>query len=448
MGAGKAYRVSAAKISLLNLAFRLMATVVTTERAPAHYGNLQHTALSAFWFGSNFLWIPLTTILIQAQIDEVVPKGSQNTAIGVTLGLGGLLAMTVPPIVGAWSDRLNTRWGRRRPIMVVGTLLTLPGLLILMVAGNYPEIVIGYVIIQFFFNGAQAAYAGIIPDVVPAQQVGKASGFLATMTQLGIGGGLGVSSLMTGNRAIYLVMGAVATLSLIPTVWAARAEGMTPIDPPPHRPLGEAVREFLRPLHEGDFAWVIFTRLMVSSGITVVLYFLVNFFKDVVLAPTTSEAAGKFTSNWELVVVVTALPFGFFGGQVSDRIGRRKIFVYLAGAAQALVALTFIVFYPKSIPLVFALGVAYGVGYGLYFAVDWALACDTLPDPKKSAKDMGLFHIALTLPQAFLPLFGGALIDYLNRTAGGNTGYRVVFASAVVFLFLGTVLVSRIKSVR
>lgn len=426
----------------------MSAAVVAVERPQRAYGNLDHAALSAFWFGSNFLWLPLTTVLIQAQIDGVVPKGSQNTAIGVTLGLGGLLAMTVPPIVGAWSDRLHSRFGRRRPIMVAGTLLTIPGLLLLMTAGSYPQIVAGYVIIQFFFNGAQAAYAGIIPDVVPAQQVGKASGFLATMTQLGIGGGLGVAGLMTGNHLIYLVMGAVATLSLIPTLWAARAEGLAPIEVLPHRPLAEAVREFLRPLHEGDFAWVIFTRLMVSSGITVVLYFLVNFFKDVVLAPTTSAAAGKFTGNWELVVVLTALPFGFFGGQISDRIGRRKIFVYLAGAAQALVALTFIAFYPKSIPLVFALGVAYGVGYGLYFAVDWALACDTLPDKTKSAKDMGLFHIALTLPQAFLPLFGGALIDYLNHQSGGYTGYRVVFASAVVFLFIGTVMVSRIKSVR
>src|SRR5712692_9334826 len=259
-----------------------MATAAAARRTPAHYGNLQHTALSAFWFGSNFLWIPLTTILIQAQIDEVVPKGSQNTAIGVTLGLGGVLAMTVPPIVGAWSDRLNTRWGRRRPIMVAGTLLTLPGLVISLVAGNYPEIVVGYVIIQFFFNAAGAAYAGIIPDVVPAQQVGKASGFLATMTQLGIGGGLGVSGLMTGNRAIYLVMGAVATLSLVPTLWAERTEGMEPVAPPVRRALGESAKEFLRPLHEGDFAWVVFTRLMVSSGITVVLYFLVNFFKHVV----------------------------------------------------------------------------------------------------------------------------------------------------------------------
>jgi MFS family permease len=423
-----------------------MSTVAGAERREAHYGNLQHTALSAFWFGMNFLWIPLTTVLIQAQVDEVVPKGSQNTAIGVALGLGGVLAMTVPPLVGAWSDRLNTRFGRRRPIMVAGTLLTIPGLVILMAATNYPEIVIGYAIIQFFFNAAGAAYAGIIPDVVPAQQVGKASGFLATMTQLGIGGGLGVTSLLSHNRVIYLVMGAVAALCLIPTVWAARTEGMEPIAPPQGGPFGAALKEFFRPLHEGDFAWVVFTRLMVSSGITVVLYFLVNFFGDVVLPP--KEDAAKFTDIWLLVVVVTALPFGFFGGQISDRIKRRKIFVYLAGAAQSFVALVFIAFFPKSIPLVYALGVAYGVGYGLYFAVDWALAVDTLPDKTKSAKDMGLFHIALTLPQAILPLFGGALIDYLNKTTGGNAGYRVVFSSAVLFLFVGTVLVSRIKAVR
>jgi MFS family permease len=423
-----------------------MSAVTAAGSKPARYGNLQHAALSAFWFGSNFLWLPLSTVLIQSQIDEVVPKGSQNTAIGVALGFGGVLAMTVPPLVGAWSDRLNTRFGRRRPIMVAGTLLTIPGLLILVAANNYLEIVIGYAIIQFFFNAAGAAYAGIIPDVVPAQQIGKASGYLATMTQLGIGGGLGVAGLLSHNRAIYLVMGGVAALTLIPTVWAARTEGLVPISRPPSRPLGEAVREFLRPLHEGDFAWVIFTRFMVSSGITVVLYFLVNFFGDVVLAP--NQDATKFTNNWLLVVVLTALPFGFFGGQISDRLHRRKMFVYLAGAAQSFVAIVFIAFYPTSTPLVFALGVFYGIGYGLYFAVDWALACDTLPDPTKSAKDMGLFHVALTLPQAFLPLFGGALIDYLNNHMGANSGYRVVFSSAVLFLLLGTVLVSRIRSVR
>src|SRR5260370_34189576 len=186
-------------------------------------------------------------------------------------------------------------------------------------------------------------------------------------------------------------MGAVAALSLIPTVWAARTEGMQPIERAAHRSFGESIKEFARPLHEGDFAWVIFTRLMVSSGITVVLYFLVNFFKDVVLAPTTSAAAGSFTSNWELVVVATALPFGFFGGQLSDRIARRKIFVYLYGAAQSFVALAFLLFYPRSIPLVFALGVAYGLGYRLDFAVDLALAAGPLAEKTEAANDQGDF---------------------------------------------------------
>jgi MFS family permease len=409
------------------------------------FGNLRHAALSAFWFGGNFMWIPLTTVLVQSQVDQVVPKGSQNGAIGFAIGIGGFLAMTVPPLVGAWSDRFNSRFGRRRPIMVAGTLLTIPGLVLLMTAGNYPQIVVGYVIVQFFFNAAQAAYAGIIPDVVPAQQFGKASGFLATMTQLGIGGGLGVTSLLGSNRVIYLVFIAAIVLTLLPTIWAARNEGLAPVIAHPGRSVGEAVSEFLRPLHEGDFAWVVFTRLMISSGITAVLYNLHNFFRDVVLTPATSP--DTFTSNWLLVVVLTALPFGFFGGLLSDRLHRRKIFVYLAGGAQAFVAIVFIAFYPSAIPLVFALGIAYGVGYGLYFAVDWALACDTLPDKSQSAKDMGLFHIALTMPQAIIPFFGGPLIDALNGPHG-NSGYRVVFSSAVVFLFLGTILVGRIKSVR
>jgi MFS family permease len=435
-----------------------MTTAVATPPAAtapdeAPFGNLRHAALSSFWFGMNFLWLPLTTVLVAGQVDQVVPRGSQNAAIGFAIGVGGFFSVTIPPLVGAWSDRMNTRFGRRRPIIVAGTLLTMPGLFLLMTATTYPQIVVGYVIVQFFFNGAQAAYAGIIPDVVPAQQFGKASGFLATMTQLGIAGGLGVTFLFTPkgaaahvNPAIYPVFAIVVLLTLVPTLWAAQGEGTTPVPKPVPRPFSATIKEFVRPLHEGDFAWVIFTRLMISAGITVVLYNLVNFFRDVVLQGTEQSPEG-FTTIWEGITVATAIPFGFFGGLLSDRLHKRKLFVYISGGAQAFVAIVFIVFYPTSIAFVLFLGVAYGVGYGLYYAVDWALACDTLPDKKKSAKDMGIFHIALTLPQAVVPFIGGPLIDHLNGPHG-NGGYRIVFSSALVFLILGTVFVSRIKSVR
>ena len=424
------------------------AAVTAPPAAPpqeAGHGNLWHAALSSFWFGSNFLWIPISTVLLQDRVDHLVPQHDlQNTAVGIAAGVGGFLAVTVPPIVGAWSDRLHTRWGRRRPIIVAGSLLTLPGLFLLMAATGYPQLVVGYAIIQFFFNAAGAAYAGVVPDVVPAQQFGKASGFLGTMTLLGIGAGTGVTSITGDVPLVYFIIAIVVLVSLVPMLWAARDEGKAPVLRPPAMPLRAKVAEFLRPLHEGDLAWVIFTRLMVSAGITVVQVNLLNFFKDVVLG---GAKADTFTAIWLLVMVVSAVPFGFFGGLISDRLHRRKIFVYASGAAQSFVALLFLIFYPTSQPLVLAAAVAYGVGYGLYYAVDWALACDTLPDPRASAKDMGLFHIALTFPQAIVPFFAGPLIDALNGPHG-NGGYRVVFSSAVVFMILGTAFVSRIKTVR
>lgn len=423
-----------------------MAVIGAIERRiEAEFGNLRHLALSSFWFGSFFLWLPVSSILLQNRVDSLVPQHNlQNTGIGVAAGVGGLLAVTVPPIVGAWSDRLSTRFGRRRPIMVVGTLLTLPGLFLMMAATNYPELITGYAIIQFFFNAAGAAYAGVVPDVVPAQQFGKASGFLGTMTLFGIAAGTGATFLFGDMPILYFLIALVVVVSIVPTLWAAQSEGAIAPPASESRPLSDRVREFVRPLHEGDLAWVIFTRLMVSAGIFVVQVNLVNFFRYVVLGGAPSD---KFTAIWLLVVTATALPFGFVGGVLSDRLHRRKIFVYVAGAAQALVAVVFVIFYPTAQPLVFALGVAYGVGYGLYYAVDWALAMDTLPDKSRSAKDMGLFHVALTLPQAVIPFFSGPLLDALNGPHG-NGGYRVVFSSAVLFMLLGTVFVSRIKTVR
>jgi MFS family permease len=413
---------------------------------PVRFGNLRHTALSAFWFGNFFMWQPLTTIVIQNQIDAVVPKANQGTAIGLAVSVGGLFAMAIPPIVGAISDRLTTPIGRRRPVMIGATLLTLPGLLILATASSYPQIIIGYGWVQFFFNAAGAAFAGIIPDVVPAQDFGRASGFLATMVQLGSGAGLFANTLLAGahlDRWIYLAFAVVMVLTLIPTSLAAKGEGSQPLPPRVRMPLREAIYDFFKPMLGGDFAWVIFTRFFVSAGITAVAYYLNNFFRDV----TGVGDPATFTSEWFLVVLLVAIPFGLAGGYVSDRTRRRKIFVFTSGAFQAFVALVFVLFFPTSLPIVFAAGAAYGVGYGLYYAVDWALACDTLPNRTSSAKDMGLFHIALTLPQFVVPFFAGPALDHFNAVSP-NLGYRVVFSSAIVLLAIGTIFVSRIRSVR
>ena len=411
----------------------------------ATLGWARHAALASLWFGFNFHWLPIGFVLIESQLRDLVPHDSYGTYLGLMVGAGAIFAVGVPPLVGQLSDYFNTPWGRRRPIIFACTLLNLVGLGLMMTARSYNQLFVGYLWIQLFANAAGAAYSAVIPDVVPDREFGRASGNLAVMNMLGgLAGVLTTSVLAGANRLLwaYVVIGAVTVLTMVPALVASRGEGMTRVARGPRRPLLVSARKFVAPIWSGDFGWVIFTRLMATAAITIVAYFLSPFFHDIVRV----DNADQFTSNWLLIVFLAAIPFGLTGGLISDRLGR-KIFVYLSGAAQSLVALVFVVFYPTQIPLVLALGAVYGLGYGLYFAVDWALACDTLPDRSKSAKDMGLFHVAMTLPQTIAPAIGGLLLDYFNRISP-DSGYRAVFASAIVFFGLGTVFVSRIKSVR
>ena len=421
-----------------------MTTTVTLGSAPAAR-RVNHLGLAAFWFGLYFLYTPIGTSLIAVQVSNLVPNHLQLAAQGLLLGTGAFFAMTVAPLVGAYSDRLTTRWGRRRPIIVVSTIGTVASLLISLAAVNYPMLVLGYCSVQLFANAAGAAYSGLIPDVVPHEEFGIASGWLSVMVLVGSAAGLlvNVAFAATGHSTgTYLAIALVLLLTMIPTLRAARGEGLVPVPPRPRRPRGEAIRAFLAPLGRGDFAWVVGTRAVNNVGIAAVTPFTFFFFRDVVGVSNPD----LFNPIWYLVVLVFAGPFGYLGGKLSDRWGRKR-FVYWSGGLQAAVAFFFIIFYPKGVGIVLLLGAVYGVGYGLYTAVDWALACDTLPDPNDTAKDMGLFHVALTLPGNIVPAIAGGILAVVNA-GGGTQGYRLVFGGAAICFVLCAVLVRNVRSVR
>jgi MFS family permease len=252
--------------------------VETTHRAaPARFGHLRHVALASFYFGLSFTWLPYPAVLLQSQLRGFFHPDQVIAMIGYTTAAGAVFAVLVPPLVGAFSDRLTTPWGRRRPLVVAGVLLSLIGIFLMWTAPSYPQLLAGHLVTQIFLNGSAAAYYAIVPDVVPEQEFGKASGFLAVMT---LGGGL-VGFAMTGVLAglhvvllSYPVMMAVLALSVLPLLWAGSEEGKRPIQRSPRRGPRQAVYDFLHPLWMGDFAWVIFTRMMVSAGVSAVFYFL------------------------------------------------------------------------------------------------------------------------------------------------------------------------------
>src|ERR1700726_1055060 len=157
------------------------AALASTERRLG-YGRL--AALNAFWFGGGAHWQPISISLLPVGA-MLVSAHSPELVVGRATAAGGIFAMLVPIFAGHLSDRTSSRWGRRRPWMVIGTAFNVVGLGLLAFAGSPAMVVAAYVFVQASNNAASAAYAGVIPDVVPAAERGRASGLLGTMNQLG-----------------------------------------------------------------------------------------------------------------------------------------------------------------------------------------------------------------------------------------------------------------------
>jgi MFS family permease len=98
------------------------------------------------------------------------------------------------------------------------------------------------------------------------------------------------------------------------------------------------------------------------------------------------------------VVVVTA---SLVGGKLSDRTGRRKIFVLTAATVYGLAMFAIAIASNFNGYLVgMAIG---GLGFGVYIAVDLALVADVLPDTENNAKNLGVMNIAGALPSSIAP---------------------------------------------
>jgi len=403
--------------------------------------------ISCFWFAYNFHWGALLAIVLPSQITAIVGDARKELFNGLIPPLGAALSLIVTPLAGALSDRARSRFGRRRPFMVTGVVVNL---VFLLAMGGFSQgsnvwlFLLLYLGVQLGNNWSGGPYAGLIPDVVPADQRGTASGWLALMTALGtLAGAIAAGQMVRGERylPIYLAIAAVVIVFLFLTVWGVREAPAAASDRPARSALW---RDFIpRGPAYRNFYLVLVTRALVTMGIYSVFTFFQFFLKDIIRTPDPVEQ----TSYLIAIIIGAGIPTSLVAGALSDRHGRKPL-VYLSGGLMALASVIFIyVAFAPSLAFTFVVGALFGVGYGAYQAVDWALAIDVLPKGEAAAKDMGIWHVSLVLPQVLAPAITGLTLSVLKPT-GLLLGYTVVFVLTAVWFVLGTVFVRAIRGVR
>lgn len=417
-------------------------------------GFWRHFAISSFWFGNNLHWGALGMILLPSQGTRLAgPVGMLEAEItGWTIGLGAVVGAVVPPITGALSDRCTSGLGRRRPFVILGTVLNVLALALFYLAfqaQTFAGYVAAWMLVGLGNNIAVGAFSGIIPDVVPPRERAVASAWMATMQQLGtIGGFVLGGMLMTTGREQDL-----AALSVIAIVLAVVM--LVTVAGTPERPIHEAEPFrladlkscfWINPREHPDFGWVWLTRAFFTTGWWLVQPVLLYFVRDIVRAENPAGAVSLLGG----IVLIGAIPTGIAGGILSDRFGRKGV-IFVAAMVMTVACALFATLglLPESARMgaVYGIAILWGFGYGAYLSVDWALGTEVLPNPDDAGKDMGVWHLSMVVPQSLAaPAAGLLLAPFVVGEQGyGYGGYALVFGVSGVFMFLCGALIFRVK---
>jgi MFS family permease len=323
--------------------------------------------------------------------------------------------------------------------MVIGLVGGSVGTIVVAVAPNILVVLIGWCLAQVFFNALLAALIAVLPDQVPLTQRGLVAGVLGVCLPIASVFGTFVVQLFTGNTlAMFLAPCVIGGLFILTFAANLRDRRLLATDRPAWSLRELASAFYVDPRRSPDFAWAFVSRFLFVLAYAFLTTYQVYYLLEKLGSSEDDVPRQLFLATVAMssVVVVASL----VGGWLSDRTGRRKVFVCTASAVFGLAL--FLVALAGSFSG-FVVGMAVGgLGFGLYTAVDLALVADVLPDTGSAAKDLGVMNIAGALPSSVAPAVAPVILTV------GSGSYGVLYAVAGACAVLGSGAILRVKRVR
>jgi MFS family permease len=329
------------------------------------------------------LFLAPLLVSLALKINSLVGIDQAPNSLALVTGIGALLAMFANPFFGRMSDRTSSRLGMRRPWMVIGLAGGSLGVLIVAVAPTIAVVLAGWCIAQLFFNALLAALVAVLPDQVPVAQRGTVSGVLGVCLPIASVTGTFLVQLFTGNQlTMFLAPCAIGGFFILLFAVTLKDRRLAKADRPTWSLREFASTFYVNPRKNPDFGWAFVSRFMFVLAYAFLTTYQAYYLLDKIGSTETDVPQQIFLGT--LVQSVVLVAASLVAGRLSDRTGRRKMFVLVAAVVYGLAMFTIAI---ASNFNGFLIGMAIGgLGFGVYMAVDLALVADVLPDTDNNAK--------------------------------------------------------------
>lgn len=414
----------------------------TLEPAGEHHvtGAARHKLVWSMLITSIALfacYMAAGSVLLPAQVNELDPANKESN-LAIVTSISSFATMFIQPLVGALSDRTRSKLGRRAPWMLSGAILGGIMLMLLPVLGrNVALIALFWVLAQVSLNALQGPLSALISDRLAEDFRATASGFIGVGTSVGMAVGIAVAGQFVTRLGVgYVTVALAVIITTIALILLNQDRSSKDLAVEPFC-LGSFLKGFwVSPRLHPDFAWAFaqrFAMFLGSVGIAGYMFYILLSY--VGMDPV---AAGAFMGVQSFVYMTSSVIATFIAGPLSDKLRRRKLFVF---TSSMLIAIACVI--PLLMPTttgIILYSVLAGAGFGAYLAVDVALVVDVLPSPEEAAKCLGIINIANNIPQMLSPI--------LYAFFAATVGYSAIWVWGIVIVIIASFLVLPIKKVR
>lgn len=441
------------------------------------------------YFGSCVGWAGPSQLLLGNQLMLMRPD-DKETALSLIMMLGGAAMVVTSLVTGLLSDRTRSKWGRRMPWVLAGSTLCSLCLVYAPTAPNFLLLVIMWGVFQVSMAFVTNNLLTIGPDVAPPSQYGTISGVLGASYTLGLVAGTVLASSLNIKSAYW----AIAFVLIVTTVQMrfgsalrvilhAERQAFEPHDvfdltpaefrlshptedtalaadpsttssptaahsltvthspsadspsadsPSAHSPSADSPSSANARSYR-DYWWIFGSRFVIHLGNFTALFYLLFYLADHLKVSDPNGGVMMLTIIFAGCTVATSI----ISGSLSDRMGKRKIFVILS--ASAIAVATLLMAFAQNMITVIIAAIILGLSWGVFSSVDQALINEALPSEKNRSRDISI----MTLTVGISNMIAGGVAALALHHLGGYPG---LYGLCAAVSLIGTLLVIPVRS--